>query len=834
MSFFTAINGFLYDLPVLLSLLLAVAGFVALGFTGVSLLWWTGGTAVLLLGLAAPVWLWTVFAAFAVVFNLKPIRRNLVTKPLMKLMKAMKFLPVISETERTAIEAGTVWVDGDLFSGQPDFQKLLTEAYPDVSEDAQAFLDGPVDEVCRMVDDWDVFQKKDLSPETWKFLKENGFFGLIIPQKYGGHGFNASANSAVLSKLASRSGPLAITVMVPNSLGPAELLHLYGTQKQKDYYLPRLAKGEDIPCFALTEPNAGSDAGAIAASGEVIKGEDGQLYLKLQWEKRYITLAAVATLLGLAFKLRDPNHYLGRGTDLGITCALIPTDTPGVTLGLRHDPLGVPFYNCPTFGKDVVVPLDAIIGGAEGAGRGWQMLMECLAAGRGISLPASSAAAAKMAARISGAYATVRKQFGLSIGKFEGIEEPMARIGGFAYLMEAARRYTNGGLDGGAKPAVVTAMAKYNFTELARKAINDGMDILGGAGISRGPRNVVAHAYMATPVSITVEGANILTRTLMIFGQGAIRCHPFAYQEIKSLSEGDAETFDRAFWGHVGHVVKNGCRALGLTLSRGYLYRSPVSGPAAPYLRKLAWTSASFAFLADLAMGLLGGDLKRKETLTGRFSDIFSWMYLGTAVVRRFEAEGRRKEDEAFFHWSMQYAMARIQEGFDGLYRNLDVRGLGLVFRGPVAWWSRLNSLGGGPSDLLGHKVSRALQTPGEQRDAISYGMYLPEDPEEAMGRMEHAFRLCYEAESVIRKIKAAIRSKQLPREAPLSLVPKALESGIISALEAELVQKAEAARQDAIQVDSFTLEEYMETAVKSDSGSQSRPATGSTPVSTA
>ena len=479
-----------------------------------------------------------------------------------------------------------------------------------------------------MVNDWDVFVKKGFPEQVWDYLRKEGFFGLIIPKKYGGLAFSATAHSAIVAKLASRSGPLATTVMVPNSLGPAELLMHYGTKEQKDYFLPRLAAGIEMPCFALTEPNAGSDAGGMQADGVVFKGDDGELYLKLNWNKRYITLAAISTVLGLAFKLHDPENLLGKGTTLGITCALVPSNTSGVKLGRRHDPLGVPFYNCPTYGEDVIVPINAIIGGVEGAGNGWRMLMESLAVGRGISLPSQAAGGAKLATRAVGAYALIRKQFGLNIGKFEGIEEPMARIGGYSYLMDAARRYTTGGLDKGAKPAVVTAIMKYQFTEFGREIINDSMDIVGGAGISRGPRNIFANNYIALPIAITVEGANILTRTLMIFGQGAIRCHPYALNEINALTSGDAKAFDQNFWAHIGHVARNKARAFVLSITRGRLASSPVSGASAKYLRKLSWASASFAFYADLALGSYGGALKMKEKIAGCYADILSNMYL--------------------------------------------------------------------------------------------------------------------------------------------------------------------------------------------------------------
>jgi len=786
------------------------AGALILAFTGAPLGLWTLVTAVALYGLGAPLWLWVVFGVVAVVFNLKPLRQALVSKPLMGIMRASGFLPKISDTERTAIEAGTVWVEGELFAGKPNFRRLLREtSYPSLSKEEQAFLEGPVEELCRMVDDWDVWRRRDLPPEVWQFIREHKFFGIIIPKEYGGLGFSALANSAVVQKLASRCGPLATTVMVPNSLGPAELLIHYGTPAQRDYYLPLLARGEEIPAFALTEPGAGSDAGAIQASGVVFRGEDGQLYLRLNWQKRYITLAAISTVLGLAFKLRDPENLLGKGEDVGITCALIPTNTPGVKLGMRHDPLSVPFYNSPVEGHDVVVPIDAIIGGPEWAGKGWRMLMESLAAGRGISLPASSAGGVKLVYRVASAHARVRRQFGLSIGLFEGVEEPLARIGGFNYLIEAARVYTCGGLDRGAKPAVVSAIMKYNTTELGRQVINDGMDILGGNGISRGPRNLLAHGYIAAPIGITVEGANILTRTLMIFGQGAIRCHPYAYREISALQEGDVRAFDDAFWKHVGLVVRNGARALLLSLSRGWLARTGVSGPAACYARKLAWASASFAFLADLTMAALGGNLKRKEKLTGRFADIFSWMYLATATLRRFEAEGRREEDRPFFEWAMQYAFHRMQQAFDGLFDNLRIPGLNWFLHGPAAWWSRLNRLSAPPSDRLGHRVAQLMLTPGAQRERMTAGMYVPAEPNEALGRLERAFLLAYQEDELLKKVHAAVKRGALQKDRPDRLVLQAVERGILTAEEANRIQEAEAARWDAIQVDAFTLEEY-------------------------
>ena len=781
-----------------------------LGYTGASLWTWIVIGALLFAGFGVPTWGWIVLGVIALLFGVKPIRRMLLTAPLVKMLAAMKFLPVISETERTAIEAGTIWVDGELFSGKPDFKELMNEAYPDLSEEEKAFMNGPVERACQMTDDWDVFQRRDLPPEVWSYIKKERFMGIIIPKKYDGLGFSASANSAIVSKLSSRSGTLATSVMVPNSLGPAELLLHYGTEDQKNYYLPRLARGEEVPCFALTEPGAGSDAGAMTSNGLVFRGKDGKLYLRLNWKKRYITLAAISTILGLAFKLRDPENLLGKGEFPGITCALIPTSTSGVVLGRRHDPLGVPFYNCPTEGHDVVVSVDTIIGGPAQAGNGWRMLMESLAVGRGISLPASSTGGTKYAARVVGAYAKVRQQFGLSIGKFEGIEEPLARIGGSAYLLEAARRYTCGGLDSGAKPAVVTAMAKYNFTEILRKAIIDGMDVLGGAAISRGPRNLISNGYIGVPINITVEGANILTRTLMVFGQGAIRCHPYAYKEITALMNNDTKAFDDAFWKHIGHVVRNLFRTVVLSITRGAVAGSPVSGPTAKHYKKLAWASASFALLSDVVMGMYGGNLKRKEKITGRLADIFSWLYLCTAVLRRYEAEGRLKEDLPFVEWSLKTGLAVIQKSFDELYQNI-----GFPLSGPFAMWSRLNVISKAPSDEIGGKIAHILQTPGQQRDRITPDVYLPTEITEAVGRLENAFDLVSRSEPIMKKLYKAVKAGSLKKAKPDKMVKQAVESGLISREEAELLANARAAREDTIQVDSFTLDEYMQTAKK-------------------
>ncbi len=775
--------------------------FVCFAYIGVPLWLWSLYAAGILGVYQAPLWAWISLGVLALIFNIPQLRQRLITVYIVRAIAALKLLPKISDTEREAIEAGNVWVDGEFFSGKPNFKRLLSEPYPQLSPEIQSFLDNQVEKVCQMATDWEIHVRKDLPPEVWDYLKQERFFGMMIPQEYGGLGFSNLAYSTVMTKLASRSFTYTATVGVTNSLGPAKLLLRYGTQAQKDYYLPRLAKGEEIPCFALTEPNAGSDASSMVSNGVVFKGNDDKLYLRLNWQKRYITLATIATLMGLAFKLRDPDNLLGKGEDVGITCVLIPTNTPGVIIDRRHDPMGVPFYNSPTVGQDVVVSVDQIIGGVEQAGQGWKMLMQSLAAGRGISFPATCTGIAKFVTRVTGAYARVRRQFGLNIGRFEGIEEPLARIGGLTYLMEAARLYTVGAVDRGEQPAVISAIAKYNFTELSRKIINDGMDIMGGAGICLGSRNLLANIYTATPIPITVEGANILTRTMIIFGQGAIRSHPYIYREIEALKKSDVKTFDRLFWHHLGSFVSNFCRTILLSLSRGYLASSPVAGTTSKYYRKLAWASATFAFFTDLSLIVYGGTLKRQEKLTGRFADILSWMYLGTATLRRFEAEGCNPEDFPLVHWSMQYAFAQIQQGFLGIFNNLSLPLLGIV----AAWW-RLNPIGTMPSDRLGSKIARIMQTPGTQRDNLTVNIYIPTNTEEALGRLESAFLLSFKSELILQKIKTANNLRKLAQEKLATLLHDALEAGIINPNDIELLTQAESVRNDAIQVDSFAI----------------------------
>ena len=752
-----------------------------------------------------------IISAIALTLSIPKLRRWLITDRLFRLIKSKNLLPKISDTEKAAIEAGNVWVEGEFFSGKPNFKRILSEPYPSLTPEQQAFLDGPVEEICTLATDWEIFQRKDLPPNVWDTLKKSRIFGMMIPKEYGGLGFSNTAYSAIMTKLASRSFTHTATVGVTNSLGPAKLLLHYGTEAQKKHYLPRLASGEDIPCFALTEPLAGSDAASLTSSGVVFE-RGGELFLRLNWQKRYTTLGAIATLIGLAVRLKDPDHLLGANEDVGITCVLVPADTPGVEVGRRHDPMGVPFYNSPMEGKDVVLPASQIIGGVNQAGNGWTMLMQTLAAGRGVSFPATCTGVAQLTTRVTGAYSTIRHQFGLPIGRFEGVEEPLARIAGLTYVMEAGRRYTCGAVDKGEQPAVVSAIAKYQFTELSRKIITDGMDVLGGAGICRGPRNLLANIYTATPIPITVEGANILTRALIIFGQGAIRCHPYVYDEILALTADDLVKFDRLLWAHIGFTVRNTMRALALGLTRGRLVPVSYSGPMVRYGQKIAWASAWFALLTDYAMVTYGGSLKRHENITGRFADILSWLYLASATIKRFEAEGQPEADVAFAQWGLDWAIAQVHQGFEGLLENLSFSGplsvIGALLRASL----RLSPLGAEPKDALSQQIAQQMQQP-DARETLTSGIYIPQDPQQALGRLERAYRLTQQAQPVFKQLKAAVKSGQLPAElmkqSTEALIEAGLRSGLIDGEQSDLAYAAQQARLDAIQVDSFTLEEY-------------------------
>ncbi|MES1982861.1 MAG: acyl-CoA dehydrogenase [Pseudomonadota bacterium] len=753
-----------------------------------------------------------LLAVLAAIFGIPMLRRMIISRPIFNIFR--KILPHVSQTEQEALDAGTVWWDGELFSGNPHWNKLLSYPKAGLSAEEQSFLDNETATLCSMLDDWNITHvRQDLSPEAWQYIKDNGFFGMIIPKKYGGLEFSAQAHSAVVAKVGSRSATAAVTVMVPNSLGPAELLLHYGTEEQKEKYLRGLARGAEVPCFALTGPFAGSDAGAIPDYGIVCRGEfagrQDVLGLRVTWEKRYITLAPVATLLGLAFKLYDPEHLLGAETDRGITLALIPTNTPGVNVGRRHFPLNSAFQNGPTTGKDVFIPLDYIIGGEERIGQGWRMLMECLAAGRSISLPASATGSAKLAARTSGAYARVRKQFRVPIGKFEGVEEALARIGGNTYMMDAARMMTAVAIDMGEKPSVISAIVKYHCTERGRVVINDAMDLHGGKGICMGPSNYLARAYQQAPIGITVEGANILTRSMIIFGQGAIRSHPYVLKEIQAANDPDpkraVQHFDEALFGHLNFSISNAARALLLGLTGGRLVPVPGGAPTQRYYQQLTRYSAAFALAADVAMLVLGGDLKRREKISGRLGDVLSQLYLCSATLKRYEDEDRQSADLPLLHWAVQDSLYRIQEALDGVLHNFPSRIAAGLLRVLIFPLGRCLAP---PSDYLGHQVAALLLQPGPVRDRLTQGMHVPHDESQSVGALEAALLSTLRCEPLQAKVDAARKTGQVHALDELARIAEAHAAGVITADESAQLMRDYALRRKIIMVDDFAPEQ--------------------------
>jgi acyl-CoA dehydrogenase len=744
------------------------------------------------------------------------LRRDLLTKPIFSW--ARKVMPEMSDTEREALEAGDVWWDADLFTGNPDWSKLLAYPQAKLTEEEQAFLTGPVDELCAMLDDWQInWELRDLPPAVWDFIKRNRFFGMIIPKEYGGLGFSPFAHSEVVRKVSTRSCAAAVTVMVPNSLGPGELLMRFGTDEQRQHWLPRLADGREIPCFGLTSPEAGSDAASMIDNGIVCRGQfEGRevLGLKLNWHKRYITLGPVATLLGLAFKAYDPDRLLGGEDELGITVALIPTHLPGVSIGRRHLPSMQVFQNGPNWGHDVFVPLDYIIGGRERIGQGWKMLMTALAAGRGISLPSLSAAAAAYAARTTGAYARIREQFNVPIGRFEGIEEPLARIAGTAYLLDAARRLTCAALNEGHHPAVISGIMKLHATERMRIAIDDAMDIHGGKAVIDGPQNYMGNLYRAVPVGITVEGANILTRNLIVFGQGAIRSHPYLLNEMNALGEADAakglDAFDRAFWGHVGHAIANMFRALGRSWTGGLLAPAPDAGSATPFYRQLSRRAAAFALCADMALLTLGGALKRKEMLSARFGDILAELYLLSAALKRWEDEGRQQADFAALEWCVASGLRTIDTRFADILANLPNRFVaGLLKLIVQPFGARVAA----PSDTLVHRLAQLILAPSDALERLTPNLSRVDD-DRGVARLEKAFALVTANEEVTRRMRAAhVRD---PREA--------LRQGIITAAEADGLAAAHEAVAKVIDVDDFAPEALSPLAKPQDARGYPQP----------
>ena len=793
----------------------AIAAFLVLAYFGAPLLAWTiaGGALLAYLsdvaafGAITNVVLAALFLIVAVVLNIRWLRRLSFTDHVLAVYR--RILPDMSQTEKEAIDAGTVWWDADLFSGRPDWDKLLAVRAPRLSPEEQAFLDRPVEELCAMCDDWQITHElQDLPPHVWQYIKERGFLGMIIPRKYGGLGFSALAHSTVVMKLSTRSSAAAISVMVPNSLGPAELLLHYGTDAQKDYYLPRLAKGLEIPCFALTNPEAGSDAASIPDYAVVCKGTwQGKevLGMRVTWDKRYITLGPVATLLGLAFRLYDPDHLLGDKEDLGITCALVPTSTPGVNIGRRHMPLNAVFQNGPNSGRDVFMPLEWIIGGRDYAGKGWMMLMGCLAAGRAISLPSSSVGGAKALARFTGAYARVRAQFKTPIGRLEGVEEALGRIAAHCYMMDATRIMTAGAVDMGEKPAVLSAIAKYHMTERARAAVNDAMDIHGGKGICLGPNNWIGRGYQMTPIAITVEGANILTRTLIIFGQGAIRAHPFVLREMRAAKEMTgseaSREFDDAFTSHIGHVIRNGVRSFIYGLTHGAFAPVPRRGSPelAHYYRNVSRLSAAFAFLADVSMLAMGGALKRKEKISGRLGDVLSMMYLVSATLKHYEDQ-RVHEDLPLVRWAVRDALYHAQQAIDQIVSNFPLKWMATMLRWTIF---PLGTPWRPPLDSRNRECAQIVLEAGTARDRLTAGMYVPKG-DDATGRLEQAFVAAIACEPIDEKLRKSVKKGRIqpPPGADVGLLAR--EKGLITADEYAQWQKKEALRRSVIKVDDF------------------------------
>jgi acyl-CoA dehydrogenase len=750
--------------------------------------------------------------ALLVLLNIRALRSPLLTRPFMR--KYRKLLPAMSTTEREALDAGTVWWDGELFTGGPNWQKLMSAKVPALTAVEQAFIDGPCEQLCGMLDDWDITHRRaDMPAAVWSYIKSQGFFAMIIPRRYGGLEFSAYAHSCVLIKIASRSTTASSTIAVPNSLGPAELLLHYGTEAQKDHYLPRLARGEDVPCFALTGPRAGSDAASIPDTGIICKSQwQGAevIGIRLNFSKRYITLAPVATVIGLAFRLFDPEHLMGDKADLGITCALIPRDTAGVSIGRRHFPLNIAFQNGPIQGHDVFVPVDAIIGGFAMAGQGWRMLVEQLSVGRCISLPSSAAGGAKAAVYASGAYARIRKQFSTPIGSFEGIEQVIARMAARTYIVDAARSVTAGAIDGGEKPSVPSAMLKYHATEIGRMVANDAMDVHGGKGICLGPKNYLGRGYQIVPVAITVEGANILTRSLIIFGQGAVRCHPFVLKEMNAAKNPDrkigARDFDAAVMGHIGFAISNAARSLILGLTFARFTKVPKTHGTERFFQHINRYSASFALATDVAMLALGGYLKKKETLSARLGDVLSAMYLASMVLKHHENQGRETADLPLVEWACRSLLYQAQEDLHQFLRNFPNRFLAALMRAMI-FPRGLTYFQ--PSDQLGHAIGELVMTPSAVRERLTNYIYKTQESHNHLGQLQEALVLSTMAEPLEKRIRidgvktGRITALDLPGQ-----ISQALALGIVNAAEAAVLNDYDAKVLAIINVDDFAPEE--------------------------
>lgn len=744
--------------------------------------------------------------------NVRPLRKVAITRPFMKAY--LRLLPSMSQTEREALEAGTVWWDGELFTGAPDWSKLLSAQAPQLTAEEQAFLDGPCEELCQMIDDWHITHERgDLPPRVWEYMKSHGFFAMIIPKEYGGLQFSAYAHSCVLLKLASRSTTASSTVAVPNSLGPAELLNHYGTHEQKSYYLPRLARGEEIPCFALTGPRAGSDAAAIPDTGVVCRGlwhGKETVGIKLNFCKRYITLAPIATVIGLAFRLFDPERLLGDEHDVGITCALIPRNTPGITIGRRHFPINIPFQNGPIQGRDVFVPVDFIIGGPKMAGAGWRMLVEQLSVGRCISLPSSVTGGAKAGTWATGAYARIRRQFNMPVGRFEGVEAVIARMAGLTYIMDAARSVTAGAIDGGEKPSVPSAMLKYHVTEMGRQVANDAMDVHGGKGICLGPKNYLARGYETVPIAVTVEGANLLTRNLIIFGQGALRCHPYVLREMSAARDPHrtrgVDEFDSALFQHIGFTLSNAVRSFVMALTLARFTGTPVPGPTGRYYQHIVRFSASFAFAVDVAMLTLGGYLKKKENLSARLGDVLSCMYLASMVLKHHENQGRLEEDIPLVEWSCRHLLYHAQEQLHGFLRNFPNRFLAGLMRFLIFPRGRTYFA---PSDKLGAQLAQIVTSSTEARERLCEHIYWTLEPGNPLGLLQEALLLTENVEPLEKRIR--VEGVKTGRVTALDLpaqIQQALTAGILTDTEAQMLREYDRKVMELIHVDDFAPRE--------------------------
>jgi len=757
-----------------------------------------------------------VLALVCLAFLMKPLRRQYISAPFFSLFK--KMLPPLSDTEQEAIDAGTVWWDGQLFSGKPDWKSLIRIEKPRLSEEEQAFMDGPVTELCRMSDAWKINHDWSVIPDhIIDFVRNNGFLAMIIPKEYGGLGFSAVAQSEVLIKISNTGAAITYLVAVPNSLGPGELLIKYGTEEQKNYYLPRLAEGTEIPCFALTAPTAGSDATSIPDTGIVCKGQwQGKEVtgMRLNFSKRYITLSPIATLVGLAFRLQDPDHLIGDVDDYGITCALLPRETEGLIIGRRHLPVGDAFLNGPLEGENVFVPLDYIIGGQEMAGKGWRMLVNCLSVGRCITLPTGGAAFSRRAVMGTTAYASLRRQFGVQIKQFEGIQKPLARMSGLAYIINAARLHTIQSVDAGEKPAVPSAILKYHCTEMARQCLLDAMDIHGGKAVMKGPKNYIASGYESIPVAITVEGANILTRNLMIFGQGATRSHPYVLEEMqlasKDTDDAVIEDFDNVLFKHIGFSIRNGARAFLLAITGSRISSNPGHKSLARYYAHLTRLSAAFALIADISMLSLQSRLKIMEMLSARLGDLLSDLYLASMVLKHYENDGCPEEDFPLVQWSLDYLLNHYQEAFREIIDNYPNRPLAyllsfVVF--PLGMHFKV------PSDKLETRLVQSVTENNATRDRLTTGLYMEQGDNNPLAHVNEVFLQSLELEPLNKKIKQAIKDKTIPKLQGLELIVKAREAEVISKEEADQLIAFDEQLMSVIHVDDFEEDELVRKA---------------------